>query len=313
MYYVVVRNDLDPDQVGYVPTQTVKRTLEQSGYQRVTGFGPVVTGGRMAHHAPLQVEGLYPRERAVEIYEPASNGATRPGQAGLSAIADTAVVSGGPEALLPLAADPSMRGRPAVLTGDNHPGLGTAAVQALGDGLRRADTRFGLVNSNTSYTYTPDQRNDSDSAQDACKKPHQILPTKGIQHQTVAELRGARSVTASSTGNWLFHLPQYDPGERLRRQPRHRVDGGRVRFRERAVAADPLRGVPGTCRSPSRSPRCRRTACWSAATRVRLETEKGSATSYLEPDGMTQSVKAPVGSTSWMKLTIVGSTASAPA
>lgn len=59
LYYVVVRNDLDPDQVGYVPTQTVKRTLEQSGYARVTGFGPVVTGGRIAHHAPLQVEGLY--------------------------------------------------------------------------------------------------------------------------------------------------------------------------------------------------------------------------------------------------------------
>ncbi|MFD9512170.1 alpha-(1-_3)-arabinofuranosyltransferase domain-containing protein [Streptomyces mirabilis] len=310
LYYVVVRNDLDPDQVGYVPTQTVKRTLEQSGYERVTGFGPIVTGGRIAHHAPLQVEGLYPRERAVEIYEPASNGAPRPGQAGLSAIADTAVVSGGPEALLPLAADPSMRGRPAVLTGDNHPGLGTAAVQVVGDGLRRADTRFGLVNSNTSYTYTPDQRNDSDSdsAQDAGKKPHQILPTKGIQHQTVAELRGARSVTASSTGNWLFHLPQYDPVNAFDGNPDTAWAEGasgsangqwlRIRFEGSLDMPKSFKVTP----LPQDGMR-------SAATRVRVETEKGSATSYLEPNGMTQSVKAPAGSTSWMKLTIVGSTA----
>ncbi|MFF1466774.1 alpha-(1-_3)-arabinofuranosyltransferase domain-containing protein [Streptomyces mirabilis] len=308
LYYVVVRNDLDPDQVGYVPTQTVKRTLEQSGYERVTGFGPVVTGGRIAHHAPLQVEGLYPRERAVEIYEPASNGAPRPGQAGLSAIADTAVVSGGPEALLPLAADPSMRGRPAVLTGDNHPGLGTAAVQVVGDGLRRADTRFGLVNSNTSYTYTPDQRNDSDSAQDAGKKPHQILPTQGIQHQTVAELRGARSVTASSTGNWLFHLPQYDPVNAFDGNPDTAWAEGasgsasgqwlRIRFEGSLDMPKSFKVTP----LPQDGMR-------SAATRVRVETEKGSATSYLEPDGTTQSVKAPAGSTSWMKLTIVGSTA----
>ncbi|WP_030954457.1 alpha-(1-_3)-arabinofuranosyltransferase domain-containing protein, partial [Streptomyces sp. NRRL S-481] len=101
LYYVVVRNDLDPDQIGYVPTATVKRTLEQSGYQRVTGLGPVMTGGRIAQDAPLQVEGLYPRQRAVEIYRPAGRDVLRPGQAGLMPVSDTAVVSGGPEALLP--------------------------------------------------------------------------------------------------------------------------------------------------------------------------------------------------------------------
>ncbi|WP_030043731.1 alpha-(1-_3)-arabinofuranosyltransferase domain-containing protein, partial [Streptomyces resistomycificus] len=97
VYYVVVRNDLDPDQIGYVPGTTVKRTLEQSGYERVTGIGPVMTGGRIAPDTPLQVEGLYPRQRAVEIYRPASEEVPRPGQAGLTPVADTAVVSGGPE------------------------------------------------------------------------------------------------------------------------------------------------------------------------------------------------------------------------
>ena len=101
LYYVVVRNDLDPDQIGYVPTATVKRTLEESGFKRVTGFGPTETGGRIADDTPVQVEGLYPRQRAVEIYAP-GDGAQRPGQAGLKPVANTAVVSGGPEALLPL-------------------------------------------------------------------------------------------------------------------------------------------------------------------------------------------------------------------
>ena len=81
----------------------------------------------------------------------------------------------------------------------------------LGDGLRRADTRFGLVNANTSYTYTADSATTATACRTPGEEPHQILPTEGIDHQTVAELRGARSVTASSTGNWLFYLPQYDP------------------------------------------------------------------------------------------------------
>ncbi|MFF0020106.1 alpha-(1-_3)-arabinofuranosyltransferase family protein [Streptomyces sp. NPDC005496] len=311
LYYVVVRNDLDPDQLGYVPTATVKRTLEQSGYRRVTGLGPVTTGGRIAEDTPLQVEGLYPRQRAVEIYEPADADVPRPGQAGLKAVADTAVVSGGPEALLPLSAEPGMRNRAAVLTGDSHPGLGTPPVQVLGDGLRRADTRFGLVNSNTSYTYTRDQRNDEDSAQDAGEKPHQILPATGLEHQTVAELRGARSVTASSSGNWLFHLPQYDPVNAFDGNP------GTAWAEGAAKSADGqwLRiGFTGSVDVPSsfRVTPLPQDGVRSAPTRVRIETEKGTATSFLQPNGMTQRVKAPAGETSWLKVTIVGSTARHP-
>ncbi|WP_151483118.1 alpha-(1-_3)-arabinofuranosyltransferase domain-containing protein [Streptomyces albicerus] len=308
LHYVVVRNDLDPDQLGYVPTATVKRTLEESGYRRVTGFGPVTTGGRIAEDTPLQIEGLYPRQRAVEIYEPASPDVPRPGQAGLKAVADTAVVSGGPEALLPMSADPTMRDRAAVLTGDNHPGLGAPELQVVGDGLRRADTRFGLVNANTSYTYTRDERNHSDSFQDAGEKPHQILPTEGIQHQTVAELRGARSVTASSSGNWLFHLPQYDPVNAFDGNPNtawaegagDSADGQwlRIGFTEKTDIPSSIRVTP----LPQDSVR-------AAPTRVRVETERGSATSYLRADGSRQRIKAPAGETSWLRITIVDSAA----
>lgn len=307
VYYVVVRNDLDPDQIGATPTTTVKRALEQSGYQRVTGLGPVMTGGRIADDTPLQVEGLYPRQRAVEIYRPASEDVARPGQAGLMPVADTAVVSGGPEALLPLASQ--LRGRATVLTGDNHPGLGTPPLQVVGDGLRRADTRFGLVNANTSYTYTRDERNASGAAQDPGEEPHQILPTAGLDHQTVAELRGARTVTASSYGNWLFHLPQFDPVNAFDGNPEtawtEGVAGSPNGQWLRVGFSDDAYDMPSSFKVtplPQESVR-------SAATRVRVETDKGSVTSYLRPDGSTQSVKAPAGATSWMKLTIVDSVA----
>ncbi|GAA3070637.1 alpha-(1-_3)-arabinofuranosyltransferase [Streptomyces glomeratus] len=306
LHYVIVRNDLDPDQIGYVPTATVKRALEQSGYRRVTGFGPVMTGGRIAHGAPLQVEGLYPRLRAVEIYEPVGTDVQRPGPARLLPVADTAVVSGGPEALLPLAADPVMRGRAAVLTGDNTPGLGTSPVQVVGDGLRRADTRFGLVDANTSYTYTRDEKNAPGAAQDPGRTPHQILPTTGLGHQTVAELRGARSVTASSSGNWLFHLPQYDPVNAFDGNPdtawaegaAGSADGQwlRITFTRPVDMPSSLKVTP----LPQDGVR-------AAATRIRVETARGSVSGYLHPDGTTQTVKSPAGSTGWLRITILDS------
>ncbi|MFF4560493.1 alpha-(1-_3)-arabinofuranosyltransferase family protein [Streptomyces sp. NPDC001435] len=306
IYYVVVRNDLDPDQIGYVPTTTVKRTLEQSGYRRVTGYGPVMTGGRIAHGTPLQVEGLYPRQRAVEIYEPVDQDVPRPGQARLLSAADTAVVSGGPEALLPLAA--RLRDRATVLTGDNHPGVGSPGLQLVGDGLRRADTRFGLVDANTSYTYTRDERNAPDAVQDAGDKPRQILPTDGIGHQTVAQLRGASTVTASSYGNWLFHLPQYDPVNAFDGDPATAwAEGapGSAKGQWLRIGFDGSYDMPSSVKVtplPQQSVR-------AAATRVRVTTQKGSVTSFLRPDGMTQTVKAPAGATRWMKLTIVDSVA----
>ncbi|WP_156722875.1 alpha-(1-_3)-arabinofuranosyltransferase [Streptomyces apocyni] len=305
LHFVVVRNDLDPDQVGYVPTTTVKRTLEASGYERVTGFGPEMTGGRIADKTPLQVEGLYPRQRAVEIYQP-SDQTHRPGQVGVQPVADTAVVSGGPEALLPLSADPAMRNRPVVLTGDNHPGLGSPSLLAVGDGLRRADTRFGLVNSNTSYTYTPDEKNHSGSLQNPGEKPLQILPSKGVEHQTTAVIAGAKSVTASSSGNWLFHLPQYDPVNAF--------DGNGDTAWAEGSAGKPegqwLRvdfdkkdrpEIPGTLAvRPLAQDQVR-----AAPTRVRVETDRGKVDSVLLPNGTPQEIKAPKGEAKWLKITIL--------
>ncbi|MEU6392026.1 alpha-(1-_3)-arabinofuranosyltransferase family protein [Streptomyces sp. NPDC046939] len=310
LHYVVVRNDLDPDQFGNVPTATVKRTLTESGYHRVTGFGPVVTGGRIAEDTPVQVEGIYPRSRSVEIYAPAAD-TRRPGQAGLLPVSATAQVSGGPEALLPLSADPALRNRPAVLTGDNHPGIGTPAVRMAVDGLRRADTRFGLVNTNTSYPYTPTERNSPDADQNAGEKPKQILPTRGLVHQTTARIEGARSVTASSWGNWLLYLPQFDPVNAFDGDPDTAWTAGAPDSADDAwVRVDftrPTR-VPATLRvTPLPQEEVR-----AAPTRVRVETDKGSRTSDILPNGKRQRVKAPAGRANWLRVEILDTQARRP-
>ncbi|MGX2997382.1 alpha-(1-_3)-arabinofuranosyltransferase domain-containing protein [Streptomyces sp. JNUCC 64] len=303
LHYVVVRNDLDPDQIGYVPTPVVRRTLEQSGYERVTGFGPLVTGGRIADDTPLDVEGLYSRQRAVEVYRPAAE-VRRPTRAGIYPAAATAAVSGGPESLLPLAADPSLRDRPTVLTGDRHPGVETPALQVTGDGMRRADTRFGLVNTNTSYTYAEDERNHSGSLQDPGAGPRQILPREGTRHQTVAELRGARAVTASSSGNWLFHLPQYDPVHAFDGDP----DTAWASGSPGDGAGEWLRiAFDGTRELPSRltvTP-LPQDGTRTAPTRVAVETERGRKVSALDPDGRPQEVAVPPGDTGWLRLTVL--------
>ncbi|MEU9860207.1 alpha-(1-_3)-arabinofuranosyltransferase family protein [Streptomyces sp. NPDC047971] len=310
MHEVVVRNDLDPDQIGYVPPQTVKRTLESSGYRKVAGFGPLVTGGRIAAGTPLQVQGLYPRLQAVEIYEPRDREA-RPGRVGVSAVADTAVVSGGPEALLQLSADPAMAERPAVLAGDGLPQGVTAPVKAVADGLRRADTRFGLVNNNTSYTYTVDERNHSGSLQNPGEEPKQILPREGTDHQTTAVLRGAESVTASSSGNWLFHLPQYDPVHAFDGNPDTAWAEGspgtpagqwlKVDFSRPTEIPASLQLTP----LPGDSMR-------AAPTQVRIETDRGAAESPLQTNGLPQTVKAPPGEASWMRVTVVAAQQARP-
>ncbi|MEO3973496.1 alpha-(1-_3)-arabinofuranosyltransferase family protein [Streptomyces sp. CAU 1734] len=310
LHHVVVRNDLDPDQLGYVPTTTVKRALEQSGYERVKGLGPVMTGGRIADDTPLQVEGLYPRQRAVEIYAPYES-SRRPGPAGIRAAADTAVVSGGPESLLPLSADPTLFGRPTVLAGDRHPGIEKPALRVTADGLRRADTRFGLVNTNTSYTYTADERNHPGSVQDPGDAPRQILPVTGAGRQTVAELRGAREVTASSSGNWLFHLPQYDPVNAFDGNPdtawaEGSPDGAKGQWLR--IALDGKKRLPSSLEvTPLPQDGVR-----SAATRVRVETEQGSEISPLSPNGRTQEIKAPAGESGWVKFTILDTQAGRP-
>ena len=53
--YVLVRNDLDPAQLGYTPPTVVHAALEQSGFTRVAAFGQPVPAARSARGPPCRL------------------------------------------------------------------------------------------------------------------------------------------------------------------------------------------------------------------------------------------------------------------
>ncbi|MFD3698932.1 alpha-(1-_3)-arabinofuranosyltransferase family protein [Streptomyces sp. NPDC058646] len=307
VHHLVVRNDLDPAQVGYIPPRTVRATLLASGYERVTGFGSPITSGQLPPDTPVQVQGLYQQYAAVEIFAPTGDDAA-PGRATTRPVADTTVVSGGPESLLQLSASGTVTDRPVILSGDPLPAGTGAALRATADGQRRSDTLFGLVDGNNSYTYTATGTNPKDAGQDPGGAPRQILPSGpagSAAEQTTSVIEGAKSVTASSYGSWLFALPQYDPVGAF--------DGNTGTAWTEGSSADPVGqwlridfdgsvDLPALLKvTPLAGGSLRPTI-----TKVRITTDRGSEVSVLQPQAVAQNVTAPAGPAAWVKITIEG-------
>ena len=210
--YVVVRNDLNPGQVGYTSPSLVHQTLAQSGFTRVASFGPPIGGAQTEPKATRAQQSAVPSYPAVEVYAAVSSGQPPPSPVTTLPVSATTLVNGGPDALLQLTGQGLLGpGQPAIIAGDPLPA--PPSHWAVTDGQRRADTLFGLVNSNVSYPYTATGTNPPGTGQlgRAGGPPRQLLPVPAAGHQTVAVLSGAASVTASSYGSWIADTQQDDP------------------------------------------------------------------------------------------------------
>jgi arabinofuranan 3-O-arabinosyltransferase len=75
--YVVVRNDLNPAEIGYVSPQVVNETLALSGFERVASFGPPIASSPSYSQTQQPTLGQVPSYPAVEVFE-AVNPAWRP-------------------------------------------------------------------------------------------------------------------------------------------------------------------------------------------------------------------------------------------
>jgi arabinofuranan 3-O-arabinosyltransferase len=301
--YVLVRNDLDPAQLGYTPPTVVHTALDQSGFTRVAAFGPPVPAGPVGQGTALQVEAIEPQYPPVEIFQ-AANPAERPaGPAAVLPATSTTLIDGGPASLLQLEAQGMLGHRAAVIAGQDTSADPPAAQQDVTDGLRRADTVFGLPNDNTSYTYTATGTIPPDNPQGASgKPPRQLLPAGTAGHQTVAVLTGAASVTASSAGSWLWEAPQGDPVNAFDGDPSTawieaspgRADGQWIQIR----FSHP-RHLPGTLtvRLLDDIPR-------PVAARLVITTAAGHAATGTRATGAPQPVSVPSGTTSWLRITI---------
>ena len=76
--YIVVRNDLDPRQVGYTSAALVHQTLALSGFTRVASFGPPIGGAQIDPRATRAQQAAVPSFPAVEVYAPAGSSGGRP-------------------------------------------------------------------------------------------------------------------------------------------------------------------------------------------------------------------------------------------
>src|SRR4029077_18799900 len=220
---IVVRNDLDPQQVGYTSAAVVHQTLALSGFTRVAAFGPQIGGAQIEPQATPQQQAELFAYPAVEVFTAAGfSGAGEPSPVQAPPAGRTVLVNGGPDALLQLTGQHLLgSGQPAIIAGDPLPASGSRPTQWAGtDGARRADMLFALINSNVSYTYTANETNPADDQLGTPGgQPRQLLPVPAAGHQTVAVLSGAAAVTVSSYGSWIADTQQDDPASAFDRDP----------------------------------------------------------------------------------------------
>ena len=139
----MVRNDLDPRQVGYTPAALVHQTLALSGFTRVASFGPPIGGAQIDPRATRAQQAAVPSFPAVEVYAPAgSSGTGPPSPVGALPVSQTVLVNGGPDSLLQLTGQHLLGpGQPAIIAGDP---LSLGQARAVG-GHRRAASRRHTV------------------------------------------------------------------------------------------------------------------------------------------------------------------------
>jgi arabinofuranan 3-O-arabinosyltransferase len=301
--YVLVRNDLDPAQLGYVSPTVVHASLAASGFTRVASFGTPVPTPPAGEGTSLQVQAISPSYAPVEIYQ-AAKPADRPsGPVSVLPTSDTALVDGGPAALQQLEAQGLIGNQqPVVTAGQDGPGTPQAASQDVTDGNRRADTDFGATDNNTSYTYTATEKNPPDDSLGAAgQAPRQLLPAGASGHQTVAVLRGAKSVTASSAGSWLTEYPQGDPVNAFDANPGTAWVEGTTKAAGQWLQIDfnhPMDlGTPVNVKLLDDIPR-------PVATRLTVTTATGSVDTATQVTGATQKLNIPSGTSSWLRITI---------
>ena len=242
--YLVVRNDLDPKQVGYTSAALVHQTLALSGFTRVASFGPQIGGKQIQPRATRAQQAALPSFPAVEVYAPAGSPGS-PSPVSALPVSQTVLVNGGPDSLLQLTGQHLLGpGQPAIIAGDPVPAAASPPARwAVTDGQRRADNLFGLVNANVSYTYTATETNPPDAG--AARPGGRPAPDAAAGAGGRPPDRG-RTVRRGQRDHVVLRLldrrhPAGGPGQRLRRQPGDGVGRGGSLVTGEAVDPDRLR------------------------------------------------------------------------
>jgi len=294
--YVVVRNDLLRADLRQAWPARIHDAIAQSpGIVKAAQFGsPRAPGRRTADDAASSFDTRYP---PVEIYQ--VDGAQP--VAVVQPRAGTLRVFGGPDALLPLADQGVLAGRPVLLDGDAPQVRASAAV--VTDSLRRRIRNFGEIRDDYSPTLTAGQSPKTFEAVADFTEPG------WLPYESVASYTGIASVWASTSDADISALT-YQSGTGL--LPFAAVDGNLGTFWESGSKISPIRQWitikfdsainPGQVRvafadDPAIGPPVRT---------VEIVTKAGRLTQNVRATSRFQVLRVPRGPTMWLRVRVTG-------
>jgi arabinofuranan 3-O-arabinosyltransferase len=308
--YIVADNDTDWKQSASPSPAQVHQVLNESGYVKVAGFGPLIPSQDYLTLAEGDALPLKPpKYQAVEVFAPESvlNQAIPTYPVTDFNLSSAVVLSGGPGVIGNLVAQGLISPQnPVILSGqipsylklNNHPLLTSNSLE-----LRHIN--FGLLNLNKSYVLLKNQLAPLNSpGGQGGNPPKQILPFSADSHQSYSSFIGIKNVTASSYGSWYYTYPQYAPfnavidgsldpwitgtpgspvGQWIKIDFTNKVNLGSLIYVSLLVNDVPSRPYP---------------------TALTVTTQNGSITTAISKTESYQPLSVPTGKTNFLKITI---------
>ncbi len=293
--YLLVRNDLlRADLRKAWPSRIHDAISESPGIVKVAQFGRAPAERRQSANA---VTGLDPPYPPVEIYQ--VEGAQP--VAVVQPTAGTLRVFGAPEALLPLANQGLLAGRPVVLNGD-APQIKTA-TPVVTDSLRLRVRNFGEIRDDYSATLHAGQPLTTfEAAADFTELAWQ-------PYEAVAKFAGIAGVWASSSDADIDALTNQSGTGRL---PFAAVDGNLTTMWESGSKLGPIgqwirikfdtRIDPGQIRVAFADS----SEIGPPVSKVQIRTQAGTVTRRVRATGGYQVLALPRGSTTWLRIKVLG-------
>ncbi|BBZ35840.1 alpha-(1-_3)-arabinofuranosyltransferase [Mycolicibacterium confluentis] len=298
--YLVLRNDLDPDNSRSARPILVHQSIEGSpGLTKVAQFGDPVGPGTLEGF--ITDSGLRPLYPAVEIFrvDPDHTGVTNPGAPYLADTAAMARIDGAPEALLRLDERRRLLGEsplgPVLLTQDAEAAGLPSDVVTITDTPTARETDYGRVDDHSSAVRTPDdERHTHNRVPD--------YPAAGTD-LVYGGWTGGR-LTASSSAADATALPNVAPAA----APASAIDGDSAT----SWVSNSLQAAVGQWLQidfdhpvtnatltliPSRS------TIGAQITRMEISTATGTTTLRVDQPGKPAVVALPYGETPWVRIT----------
>ena len=280
---VTVRNDASSQKYLAPAPPLISGALLASGLHKIASFGAPLSFTSEQNPSNLEIN-------QIDVY-----GVAGGGDVAAYDVADAAVVSGGPESPMALAA--AGDGDRAYILANDLSGLDVVPPNwIVTDGNRRRFNYFGLNRNNISYVLSATDGSPNEQTLDSG-----LLPTDVVENQTVAVLHGARSITASSSGSWLLGIPEAAPYRAFDGDPATAWTSGPTTS---SVGEWLQIDLDAPTTASSISVKLLEDGPWRPKiTSLKVTTAAGEIIDEVQPDESRQTIALPPGETDWIRLT----------